>query len=286
MSRPTTEDVLAFVNAHHGTGYRCVRRLAGGIQSGAYELREPGGQRVVLKWSTRAAWAEQVLRAAPVVARVRALGWPTPAWLAVGVTPDGLPYQVQEFVDGVALDRSGLDELPVLLALNARQAGLDPDPGRDWTQWTREMVLDGRDGYVERARAPGPEVSTVVDRLVAAGRPYCDAPLPRHDLVHGDLNPGNVIMAAAEVAGVIDIEALGSGSRAIDLAGRLLSSDGEAERRVLRAAMVEAAGEPGLVLFGAGAAITGFTFLQATNPAGLPTAISAAMRFLDELDQL
>jgi aminoglycoside phosphotransferase (APT) family kinase protein len=39
-----------------------------------------------------------------------------------------------------------------------------------------------------------------------------------HDLVHGDMNTSNVLVADRHVSAVIDIEAIGSGTRAIDYA--------------------------------------------------------------------
>jgi hypothetical protein len=92
----TTESVLAFVNGALGTAYQLVRELTGGFQSGAYELS--GG--VVLKWSADPGWAPRVRRASDLVRRARAVGYPTPAWLAVGETAAGSPYQLQEFVVG------------------------------------------------------------------------------------------------------------------------------------------------------------------------------------------
>jgi Ser/Thr protein kinase RdoA (MazF antagonist) len=283
---PATERVLAFVNDAHGLRYRCVRRLAGGIQAGAYELRDPADRPAVLKWSTRRDWAEQMLRAVPAVRRVRERGWPTPAWLAAGTTPDGLPYQVQEFVVGTPMERVGPDELALVLDLNARQAGLDPDPGRDWTMWNHDVLFDGRDGYVDRARAIGPEVARVVDRLLAASSAYRGQTLPNTDLVHGDLHPGNIIVADGVVVGVVDIEALGSGSRAIDLSGLLLGTygdDGEpVVRRGLRDAILAAAGEAGLVLFGVMSAITGLTFFEGYDARRIPGACGSALRWLED----
>lgn len=46
-----------------------------------------------------------------------------------------------------------------------------------------------------------------------------DAPsFPTQDLVHGDFRLGNVLFEREEVSGIVDIEALGSGSRALDYA--------------------------------------------------------------------
>ncbi|TDO52261.1 hypothetical protein EV643_10298 [Kribbella sp. VKM Ac-2527] len=51
-----TADVVAELNVALGTDYQLARRLAGGLQSGAYELRDHQ-TRVVLKWTDNAEWA-------------------------------------------------------------------------------------------------------------------------------------------------------------------------------------------------------------------------------------
>lgn len=92
----TTESVVAELNVALGTDYRVVRQLTGGLQSTAWVLTGD----VVLKWTDNPAWEPRVRRAADLVRRARAAGYPTPAWLAVGTTAAGSPYQLQEFVPG------------------------------------------------------------------------------------------------------------------------------------------------------------------------------------------
>jgi hypothetical protein len=92
--KQSTAEVVAHVNSTHGTSYQLVRRLAGGVQSGAFEL-SGGSSKVVLEWSEDPGWAHRVFRAAELVRKARAAGYPTPAWLAVGTTPAGSPYQLQ-----------------------------------------------------------------------------------------------------------------------------------------------------------------------------------------------
>jgi aminoglycoside phosphotransferase (APT) family kinase protein len=107
--KQSTAEVVAHVNSTHGTLYQLVRRLAGGMQSGAFELSD-GSSKVVLKWSEDPGWAHRVFRAAELVRKARAAGYPTPAWLGVGTTPAGSPYQLQEYVDGTPLiDARSLD---------------------------------------------------------------------------------------------------------------------------------------------------------------------------------
>src|SRR3954447_20555599 len=106
----TTASVVAELNGALGTEYRLVRQLAGGLQSGADELSN-GDTRGVLKWTDDPDWAPRVQRAAELVRRARAVGYPTPAWLTVGTTTAGSPYQLQEFVTGEPVrDASLVDE--------------------------------------------------------------------------------------------------------------------------------------------------------------------------------
>ena len=83
--KQSTAEVVAHVNSTNGTSYQLVRRLAGGLQSGAFELSD-GSSKVVLKWSEDPGWAHRVFRAAELVRKARAAGYPTPAWLAVSTT--------------------------------------------------------------------------------------------------------------------------------------------------------------------------------------------------------
>ena len=82
----SADEVLDWIRERHGLSYTLVRRLHGGFQGGAYLVEAPDLTRAVVKWSSRRSWAPQVLRAEPVVRRVRERGYPTPAWLAAGVT--------------------------------------------------------------------------------------------------------------------------------------------------------------------------------------------------------
>jgi hypothetical protein len=66
----STAEVLAHVNSIHGTSYQLVRRLAGGMQTGAFELTD-GSSKAVLKWSEDPGWAHRVFRAAELVRKAR-----------------------------------------------------------------------------------------------------------------------------------------------------------------------------------------------------------------------
>lgn len=195
-----------------------MRRLAGGVQQGAFEAVSEDSERGVLKTSADASWTERTLAAEPAVARARAAGYPTPAWLATGTTADGAGWFLQETVLGEPIETLDLEHAGALVAVLERQAGIDPWPERCWSDFLAERLRrDVADLAVEATSAGehGVRLATAARRLLdAAG----DVRLPRTDLVHGDFRPGNVLVEGTRIAGVVDVEALGSGSRSLDYA--------------------------------------------------------------------
>ncbi|MFF0264098.1 phosphotransferase family protein [Kribbella sp. NPDC004536] len=209
----TTESVVAELNVALGTDYRVVRQLTGGLQSTAYVLTGD----VVLKWTDNPSWAPRVRRAAELVRRARAVGYPTPEWLAVGTTAAGSPYQLQELVPGSSpvLDEALARELIGICEL---QRDLIPEDHEvTWSAWAQGVVFDGWDGVWERVLEYGDDAAELVRRYGELCRPYRDDVLPRHDFVHGDLNMGNLLVSEGRITGIVDIEAAGSGARGYDL---------------------------------------------------------------------
>ncbi|MFE2674669.1 phosphotransferase [Streptomyces hygroscopicus] len=169
-----------------------------------------------------ALWAPQVLRTASIVRQLRAENYPTPAWLAVGVTAQGFPYEIQEFVPGHPAASVTATAARRLIDLLEHHTGLDPDPGRCWSAYVTGQLTDG--GLLCRAAHCGPEgraMAAECERLLSA---HGEVQLPTGDLVHGDFRPANILFAGNRVSGVIDIEAVGSGSRVFDYASLLTAA--------------------------------------------------------------
>jgi Ser/Thr protein kinase RdoA (MazF antagonist) len=158
------------------------------------------------------------------VAGARQFGYPTPAWLAAGLATRGFVYQVQEFVPGrpaESLTESLARQLVDVLESSA--AGHRPDrggdPRSDWSQFVLREMSGGPDGLPLRVAKLGSLEAAAVERAVALSEWLGSVSLPADDLVHDDLNLGNVLVDADGMPmGVVDIEALGAGSRAIDYA--------------------------------------------------------------------
>lgn len=240
--------VVAQVNEVHGLDFGVGRRLPGGYQSGAYQLFSRSHGRAVLKITTDSAWVPRVLAAEPLVERARRAGWPTPAWLAVGVTPQGWAYCVQDWVDGSAI--GGLDEVGVdaVVELVEGQAGLAPPTGVDWQAYNRRVVFDGDGAVADRVAASGPAGAQIVGRFQALCAQHPDLITGPVDLVHGDLSTANLLVRAGRIVAVVDVEALGKGHRVSDYACLLREGymDG-ADRHLLRRlrAVAEAGAGPG-----------------------------------------
>jgi hypothetical protein len=211
--------MLSAVNAQTGDGWRLARRLAGGLNEGAHLLTRADGSRAVLKW--RARDADRVLGARDLVAAARAQGWPAPAWLACGPGPGGEAWVLQEFIDGrtpALLDDAVAEHMIEILGV---QASLCSGASGGWGEWAWGVVFADWEGMRDRARSgmPGGQlIVSAVDAIAAACEP---GPLPNQDLVHGNFNLANTIAADGRLW-LVDVEGLGPGPRAYDLAEALL----------------------------------------------------------------
>lgn len=213
-----TEHVITFINRTHGTDYALERRFGGGFQNGAYALRAPDGSSAVLKWTARRAWARQVQRAEPVVAAAREAGWPTPAWLLTGTTPSGYPYQIQEYAEGAHPDGITRQLAQAVLPVLDIQAGLEPKTDHDWAAYDHAVVFADESGFASSLTAFSAAGAEFVDIMRSHMAPYRGVKLRTTDLVHGDFNAGNIFLLDGRVSALVDVEALGKGSRFHDLA--------------------------------------------------------------------
>ncbi|MFJ4923678.1 phosphotransferase [Streptomyces sp. NPDC088725] len=272
----TARLVLAGVNRAHGGRFRLLNRLNGGFQSGTWLVRDSadGASLAVLKWSARSSGSGRLPRAAAAVERAAAGGYRTPAWLAAGVTGDGFPYNVQEFVPGSPARRLTAGIAGKLVPLLESQRGLDADPEHCWSRYVRER-LDGTTVGVRRGMAGpgarGHRFSAAIDALLAVSG---DVELPAHDLVHGDFRLANILFPTKHTPTAVDIEALGSGTRAYDYATLLTEDDVDpAGWDLIRDAGEQVAGPAVLAHCFALAALELVDFVRLRVPERLPVVI-------------
>ena len=221
MGGPETADtaaVLEEVNASLRGTYQLVRPLQGGFQSGAWLIRDEARGQAVLQWTPNRTWAEQIQRASRAVAVVRRCGYPTPAWLAVGVTGCGFGYQVQEYAPGRPREHLTEETARRAVDLLELHRNLDPDPGRSWSEYVTTKFQDQWTSTISEVSATGLAGAELAEQAALMLSRYELPVLPKADLVHGDFRLGNILFDDETVGGVIDIEALGSGTRAFDYA--------------------------------------------------------------------
>ena len=223
------DDVASVVRAE----VTVLSRLPGGDHVGALRVQLAGRANAVLKAAPRAhldhldGW----LRAQRVAGHMRRRGYPTPAWLAVGATAAHV-WHLMDFVDAAAVPELTPSLVEQLMEIIELQAGQASEPYDHWSYAWRvatgqESAVAGLDvsetpeqSLLRQSVARLSGYSSVVSALVERLRLVCaDVPPPREapDMVHADLNPGNVLVRDGAVVAVVDIGNAGSGTRATDL---------------------------------------------------------------------
>jgi aminoglycoside/choline kinase family phosphotransferase len=106
-------------------------------------------------------------------------------------------------------------------------------------------------------------------------------------MVHGDFNSCNILLHAGDVAGVIDVQDLGSGTRVMDYACLLreayVEGYGDEVIRLIRRSGEAVAGWASLVLCVAAAAFFIVEFKLRQAPASLATVVARLHRLADDL---
>jgi aminoglycoside phosphotransferase (APT) family kinase protein len=216
-------ELVGFINRRHRTSFSITGKLQGGT-GGAYGLVDSDGRRAVLKRAVRPQRDDQLARTVRVVDALRRVGYPAPAYLHVGRAPGGTSYYVQQFLEGTPVADVTAELLDQILALNALQADRDARQlagEQDWSRHVHGAVFGGESGRARTMRAMrthSDDTTALLDAVLALTRPLAGVTLPTDDIVHGDFGPDNVLARDGRVTGVIDLEAAGCGSRAIDLA--------------------------------------------------------------------
>lgn len=163
-----------------------------------------------------------------------------PGW---GTTQEGYPYVVYEYLEGGSSPVLGRAQARAYIDVVQRQLAMGPPTAVDWSaSITGSLLQDSQGDQARLVRLGGAAEEVVVAvQEVVAGLSKNFA-LPTSDLVHGDLSLGNFIFQDRVFRGVVDIEAVGSGTAAQDLMAGLRTAylwPGEAEDGV--AAVLEQA---------------------------------------------
>jgi Ser/Thr protein kinase RdoA (MazF antagonist) len=220
--------VLDSLNRAGQGRWRLVGRLGGGRKTGAWVVEDRDGVQAVLKWHPLASTRQDLDGTAALVARARAGGWPTPAWLAWGMDGRRRPYVLAELVAGEHLDTMDDVALDALLAVLEGQRGLAGPVGADRCGDAWRAVFGDGSAWRAALRRQSPEALEAGEAIARQAAPFRDVRLPGADLVHTDFGLHNVLFRNGEVAAVVDLEGIGRGPVAIDVATLLFSVHGRA----------------------------------------------------------
>lgn len=281
------QHLLHHINETHGLRFTVQSRCQDGVV-GAWLLTDPAGRRAVLKAND--GMAHRIARLPGIVDRIRAAGYPTPAWLVAGVTAAGGAYHIVDFVPGEPVSHGPLTAqiAAQLVAVIEAQVGLDPDRRQDWSRGVRAMAFEEGAGHprtgLRRMGRAGVELIEHFDTVLAS---YKGIELPGGDLVHGDFNTGNVLANDGDISGIVDVDACGSGTRAVDY-GWLLREAYVRNADPAAIATIRQAGEavagPGvLAICAAATAFDGTDFRRVHQPDSLPDQIAGLHRLADAL---
>lgn len=211
---PAVADALAHLSADDDLACPDVHRLPGGLQGGVWLLESGSGRRLVLKTTT----GEQLLaRRDETTALVNALvrhGYPTPHWEHSGITATGVGYVVMSVAEGSTPTWDALD-LPRLLDAIELQAGVAGPSASTWSDYALAVVSEDSDA-IRTLRQAGDATGAVADEALALVDRLGPITLPRQDAVHGDMGLGNLLVGPTGQLSIIDIDACGPGTRAID----------------------------------------------------------------------
>jgi len=226
-------EVLDDVASVVGAEVTVLSRLHGGDHVGAMRVQLAGRADAVLKAVPRAHpdHLDKTLRAQRVVEHMRRRGYPTPAWLGVGATATHV-WHLMDFVDAAPVPELTPSIVEQLMEIIELQAGQASEPYDHWSYAWRvatgqEPAAAGLDfsetpeqSLLRQSVARLSGYSSVVSALAGRLRLMCaGVPPPQEapDMVHADLNPGNVLVRDGAVVAVVDIGNAGSGTRATDL---------------------------------------------------------------------
>ncbi|HET7474782.1 MAG TPA: phosphotransferase [Dermatophilaceae bacterium] len=273
MSDVDPAAVLRDVNRDHGTNFELDGTFETGRQGGAHRVSSHVGEVAVFKCTRNPGVIRRLPQAKSDVARLRRRGYPTPAWLISGVTNGGVGFVVQELATGVPGTWATVG-LAALCETIEQQAGLGHPSNESWSSYVEWAARDP--AGPRRQLASTPSGRRLVAHFDAVLRGHPPSVPTTEDLVHGDMNTSNVLVAAGRISAVIDIEAIGPGTRAVDYAWLLREGftvgAPAADLEMIRRGGVGAAGP---AVFATCCAATAFDITLFEGNQGSPTSASA-----------
>lgn len=241
MERPTWSEVLDRINRQCGTNYQLDHRLSGGRQGGAWTVgeAEDPSHIAVLTWTVNAGLAARRDQTGRLVSDLVQRAYPTPAWRHWGALDGDIAFAITDLAPGNPPRGWGDVSAGAVVAAVEKQASVAGPSQGSWSDYMR-WALSDPSGPRQDLACLGSAAAHLLEHADTAAHIVAGLQLPSEDAVHGDLELGNLLVDAALGMWIIDIDACGPGTRAIDYAW--LYRDAAAHQAPDAAATFEAAG--------------------------------------------
>jgi hypothetical protein len=214
------EEALELINAQEKTTYALNAEYSGGEDEGAVRVADAQGKRAVLKISRNPVWINQIQRAKAATDHLRVVNYPAPNYIAMGANERGT-YWLQDVMPGAGVEGTPtvdqVRDLVRVIELQKDQA-ISEVQGQDWVWYIMDVVFQGSDGLVRALMQFSADTSALVSDLEGLVVGLQGKAVPKTDLVHGDLNIGQVLFSGQQVSAVLDWDQVGYGNRTIDFA--------------------------------------------------------------------
>jgi Ser/Thr protein kinase RdoA (MazF antagonist) len=216
----TPESALEYINAAKHTTYSVSGQFSGSEDQGAFRVSAPDGTTAVLKLSRNPQWKKQIERAKAATDHLRALGYPVPTYLHIDAMDEGT-FWLESELPGMPIEQPSQGQITELLRLIDLQKGqtISDVQGQDWGWYVTSVVFRGESGLVRVLMQYSPETSALAAQIEGLALGLEGKVLPNTDLVHGDLNIGQVLTQGETVTAVLDWDQVGYGDRTLDLVG-------------------------------------------------------------------
>ena len=210
--------VLNAINERTGSAYILGDRLPGGTRNAGAWLVDGSDGPAVLKWVPGESSPDSQEAAARTCDILRRLGAPVPRYRSVGAVCGGV-YAVMDLMRGSTMNPGSPRQIRELLSL----VELQKDRGIGISAWPAQLVDrillgDGNYSYPEVMGEWSPEARQLLERSRAIARRSGSVSCRTSDIVHQDMNPGNILTERGRISAIVDWENTTTGDRAWDVA--------------------------------------------------------------------